>query len=199
MGKRFELAGRVFGKWTVESFHHKEKRRLLWTCRCECGTVREVLGSNLLNGGSICCGCVPGEKVSYFRKGNVPANKSKDARMQCAKNIWGAHYKNGCSFEKFYELSQQNCFYCGIEPCRTANRIGKECSEEWRSQGNFTYNGLDRVDSNKNHSEDNVVACCYDCNVAKLDHSLEEFKKWIDRCYHHLHQTENNQSWSSTL
>jgi 5-methylcytosine-specific restriction endonuclease McrA len=29
--------------------------------------------------------------------------------------------------------------------------------------------------------DDNVVACCKNCNVAKLDRTQEDFLKWIKR------------------
>lgn len=35
--------------------------------------------------------------------------------------------------------------------------------------------GLDRIDNSKGHTKDNVVVCCYDCNVARGDNfSFEE-------------------------
>lgn len=37
------------------------------------------------------------------------------------------------------------------------------------------FNGLDRIDSNKNYTEDNCVACCKKCNIMKNTHSVNEF------------------------
>ncbi len=48
---------RRYGRWKVLSFARKDHNgNLLWNCRCDCGTEREVRGSNLLNS-SISCGC----------------------------------------------------------------------------------------------------------------------------------------------
>lgn len=49
-----DKSGMVFGKWTVVSRHHSS----YWTCRCECGAMKEVLGSDLTSGKSKSCGCV---------------------------------------------------------------------------------------------------------------------------------------------
>ena len=34
--------------------------------------------------------------------------------------------------------------------------------------------GLDRIDNTKGHTEDNVVPCCYECNVARGDNFTHE-------------------------
>lgn len=59
-------------------------------------------------------------------------------------------------------IIHQICHYCGEEP-----------SEE--------LNGIDRKDSNKGYSLDNVVPCCTKCNYMKNDRSESEF---IDICEH---------------
>jgi len=56
----------------------------------------------------------------------------------------------------------------------------------------ISVNGLDRVDSLKSYTLDNVVPCCTQCNLAKLDYSLDEFKKWVSACYNHLNRPKND-------
>jgi hypothetical protein len=62
------------------------------------------------------------------------------------------------------------CIYCG--------RIGVNC---WRSKRK--YNGIDRVDNTRGYTIDNVVTACADCNRAKSDMGLDQFKSWIARVY----------------
>lgn len=53
-----DLTGRTFGLWTVVAF--KEVRGPVdyrWTCRCACGTIRDVKRDNLMKGESKSCGC----------------------------------------------------------------------------------------------------------------------------------------------
>lgn len=71
--------------------------------------------------------------------------------------------------EQFYEISQKNCYYCGIIPSQ--------------KNGGFTYNGIDRIDNTKGYSIDNIVPCCGICNRAKGNLTLPEFKDWIGRVY----------------
>ena len=61
--------------------------------------------------------------------------------------------KFNISLKDFITLINQSCYYCGKYPA----------------------NGLDRIDSSKGYTLDNVVPCCKYCNRAKSDLSLEEF------------------------
>ena len=49
-----DLVGRQFGEWTVLKRSSKES---YWTCRCSCGTERDVYGPSLTKGLSSSCGC----------------------------------------------------------------------------------------------------------------------------------------------
>jgi hypothetical protein len=65
MSKVIDLVGRRFGSWLV--LHNTGERRsghLLWRCLCDCGTERDVSGSNLRNGVTKSCGCKESKRVS---------------------------------------------------------------------------------------------------------------------------------------
>jgi hypothetical protein len=83
-----------------------------------------------------------------------------------------AYMDAGLPFNKFYWLSQQNCFYC----CRPPSNGIKD-----KSGRVITYSGLDRLDSDIGHTVNNVVPCCKYCNYAKREKTLNEFKDWIIR------------------
>lgn len=59
---RIDLTGRRFGKWTVLEYSHS-KHLSYWLCKCDCGTIKSVVGTSLSNGSSACCGCVQREKL----------------------------------------------------------------------------------------------------------------------------------------
>jgi len=58
--KRRELVGERFGRWLVFARHsyatHTQPER--WSCRCDCGTIRNVSVHTLLRGTSVSCGCL---------------------------------------------------------------------------------------------------------------------------------------------
>lgn len=51
-----ELAGRRFGRLTVERMAARRAR-----CRCDCGSIKIVAQSALLNGKAVSCGCITRE------------------------------------------------------------------------------------------------------------------------------------------
>ncbi|TXH19065.1 MAG: hypothetical protein E6R03_01130 [Hyphomicrobiaceae bacterium] len=58
MGKLINLEGLRFGKWLVISNGQSNKKgKVLWKCKCDCGTERLVSGGNLRQGLSSSCGC----------------------------------------------------------------------------------------------------------------------------------------------
>lgn len=75
--------------------------------------------------------------------------------------------------EQLRELSKGNCFYCGVEP--------KQVYHNANSNGDYTYNGIDRIDNTKGYTTKNSISCCKVCNRAKSTFSLEDFKLWSQR------------------
>ena len=108
-----------------------------------------------------------------------------------ARKIWKGYLKidkkinneSNLTFDQFYNLSQQNCFYCNAKPKNKENRFiyDKSTSEFSKENGWFIYNGLDRLDNLKNHNINNIVPCCIICNFAKRNMSLQDFYKYINR------------------
>lgn len=56
-----ELAGSVFGRWTVLHQGQHFGAHIGWMCECDCGTIRNVQAGNLQSGKSVSCGCFKDE------------------------------------------------------------------------------------------------------------------------------------------
>lgn len=94
-----DLTGKKFGYWTVIeqdlSDSTTSKRGARWVCRCDCGSIRSVLGYALRFGRSTSCGCKNGPskvidltgrrfgKLVVLRKDNIERNDHKGARWIC--------------------------------------------------------------------------------------------------------------------
>lgn len=71
------------------------------------------------------------------------------------------------TIEEFRKVTSSLCHYCNAAP---KNKIKQK-----RGFGDYTYNGVDRVKNDQGYVTENVVPCCRMCNVAKNNHSLEDF------------------------
>ncbi len=182
MTKRRDLSGQKFGLLTVIGFDNTRTDRVYYLCRCDCGKEKSILAQNFTGGKTRSCGCL--------RVANITSRKrTENPVLIVAKKIWRNRYSDGCSFDVFFRLAQLPCHYCGISASNhgrayTRKHPVTKRSPDWAELCQWDYNGLDRIDSSKSHLEDNVVPCCYKCNWAKGDMTVEEFKAWIKRLYH---------------
>ena len=77
----------------------------------------------------------------------------------------------------FRALTSQPCHYCGAQPHQSISQIRPDLN------GDYIYNGLDRVDNARGYVADNVVPCCGICNRAKDDMTRAEFIAWARRVH----------------
>lgn len=174
-------AGAVVGLWTVLERLDGDRCR----CRCVCGVERVVNAGNLRNGTSQSCGCRRYKlgtplvliKLPFGSRSSLPPGEAARRRVI-------GHYKRNAtdrmllwelSDSVFFELVALPCHYCGTLPSR----------EEVSPSGVLVYNGLDRLDNSLGYTQENTVPCCFRCNHAKSDLSLEDFLLWIERLKTH--------------
>lgn len=71
------LLGATFGRWQVISSAPRDRLDFVrWTCRCECGTIRDVNETSLIRGVSRSCGCYTREVLSQ-RQTHGESHKTK--------------------------------------------------------------------------------------------------------------------------
>ncbi len=174
-------AGQKFHKLTTVSYEEG-----YWNCLCDCGGKTYVSTNNIISGNTKSCGCLREEKSKENIQKAVQAVTKYHPRITTARRKWKSYcYADkqcDLKFEEFYEISQKNCTYCGIQPNTRYNFFlkKKDASQYTRDNGFFVYNGLDRVDSKLPHLKSNVVSCCPTCNRAKSDRDLNEFHLYLD-------------------
>jgi len=184
--KRIDLTGQKFNRLTVISLA-KETERVCWNCVCDCGKKIIVSSSHLKTNHTKSCGCLNLEKMKE-RSHKLYANNYKydSPSIATAKKIFDKTYNDGdLKFENFLKLSQLNCYYCNCKPNNKQNSAidDKKASKFAKENGDFIYNGLDRVDNLQPHNINNVVTCCKWCNYSKRNNTLEEFLIWINKVY----------------
>lgn len=119
-----------------------------WWFKCNCGTMKEILPSNVVknNNGVVSCGCV--QKARQHGKawlGSMIYDYKKHAKKLDVSYSF--------TRKEFEDMVSEPCWYCGDEP----------------------RNGIDRLDSLLGYSMSNCVPCCKVCNYMKRKMSVDEF------------------------
>jgi len=119
-----------------------------WWFRCDCGTVKEILPSNVvkIHAGVVSCGCT--QKARQHGKAWL-----SQMIYDYVKHAEKLKLTYGLTRDQFEQLTSEPCRYCG-EPPR---------------------NGIDRLDSSLGYIEANCVPCCKVCNYMKRKMSVMEF------------------------
>lgn len=110
----------------------------------------------------------------------MPQPKKRKAYGESVRNkvIW--QYKANAkmrgvpyslSLDEVVALFASDCFYCGRPPSTTVTRLN-----HW---GEFTYNGIDRIDNNRGYEPGNVLPCCMECNFKRGAQPQDDFLAWV--------------------
>lgn len=192
MPPMIDMMGKKFNKLLVIK-QIKDNDGIRYICQCDCGNItKEIDGYKIRSGHTKSCGCILKEMstdlANHMRKSIE--HKFKDPIIGTAKKVFFRRYKeigDTITFEDFYDMSQKDCYYCGSKPNNKQNcYINTKSTQLRKDNGNFIYNGLDRVDNTKPHTLENCVPCCKTCNYAKRERTVEEFENWIDKVYENL-------------
>lgn len=113
-----------------------------------------------------------------------------------ARNCLYAAYKSNAkrrgipfllTLEEFWKITIKTCSYCNCEPFKkfpTDKTIATKLLEN-KKMTQCIYNGIDRIDSLIPYQNDNVVACCDQCNYMKRSYTEQEFLvKVLQICNH---------------
>jgi hypothetical protein len=171
-----KIIGKMFGLLKVVKFAYIINHRTFWKCRCKCGNLITVNQNNLTQGAQRSCGCHRTFKhpPSYAGLRKLYLSYKKSARRTKRKfNI---------PIEKFKELTSKKCTYCGNPPSRISKTTRSKKSEVIKHT-TYKFNGLDRIDSSKGYTQENVVPCCQWCNKIKRERNVSEFKNHIKRIF----------------
>lgn len=160
-----------FGKLVITDISRDVKnRRTMFDCVCDCGNTKTVSARNLQRGATTHCGC----DRDYSNYGLPEGESLFNALFTNYKQ--NAKHKNltfTLTKEETKNLFESNCYFCGTAP-------EKEFTKK-NLKGSFTYNGIDRIDSSKGYTKNNVNPCCESCNFLKGNRSNEEFLSLVKK------------------
>lgn len=96
------------------------------------------------------------KRSTYSFSKELPPKYVSYIKRAIAKSL-----KFDLTVEEFFSLLENPCEYCGDTESLT----------------------VDRVDSSKGYTKDNVVPCCYHCNIMKGMFSTSKFLKHVEDIY----------------
>lgn len=169
-----DLQGKKFGRLLVISrlsdrITPNGTRKYIYSCLCDCGSQVEVTSEALLSSSCSSCGCLRREKASIPRprlrthgKTGTKEYKLFDSAKQRAK-------KRGLEFSITLEdiVIPEYCPVLGIK-LDTSNSRTRPNSPS-----------LDRRDSSRGYTKDNIWVVSAKLNSAKSDLSLEQLEKLV--------------------
>lgn len=179
-GKR-DLTGQRFGRWYVvgKAWHGQGAvKGTRWTCRCDCGTERYVLQSNLLNGMSASCGCVTTEKINEFNRTHGETHSAEYA-------TW-CRMHTRCSNEKIRDYP--NYGGRGIRVCERWSGVdGFIRFLEDMGRRPSALHSIDRIDNDGNYEPGN-------CRWAKQ--VMQVMNRRTSSLYTHAGETKTIGAWA---
>lgn len=189
-----DFTNKKFSKLTVINFEEfvispLGKRSATWKCKCDCGNICIIRGSNLSCNITKSCGCLKVENATKLGKSTFKGEEI------AGLNYLFRSYKNSAkqrnisfllNIDEFKKITKENCNYCKIEPKQYRSPLGKSVSIETQIKGKYLYNGIDRVNNNIGYEINNCVPCCGRCNAAKNNMTLDEFKNLVYNIYNNL-------------
>lgn len=165
-----DLTGRVYGKLTVIKYSHSDKfQHRRWECRCECGNISCVDTSQLNSKNTTSCGCM-GSK-SGNRRGELAYNYSG------YRDITGSRWYSlisGAKSRKLDVFINKEDVWCKFEKQMFLCALSK-------LPISFKDNtaSVDRIDSGKHYTPDNIQIIHKDINRMKNNFNQEYF---IEMC-----------------
>lgn len=181
-----DLKGKKIGKLFIkERDGFNNHCTVIWKCICDCGKITHVLSSNLINGSTISCGCATED---FYGKPKRIYKAYQDISGQYFYSICnGAERRNlkvSVSIEDLWELylkQNRKCSLSGL-PINFGSKKTKQTAS------------VDRIDSKKDYSIDNIQIVHKALNRMKQEFTQTEF---IEYCKLVAKTWENNESVST--
>ncbi len=140
-----DLTGFRFGALTVLTFDVSSRGKgRRYYCKCDCGTLKSILGTNLMAGNTVSCGCMRGKASKH--------GDCKDGSETNIYRLWG-HMKERCTNPKKDNYDRYGGR--GIKVCdEWMNNF--ELFKAWALDHGYKRGlQIDRIDSNGNYEPGN--------------------------------------------
>jgi hypothetical protein len=163
-----DITGQRFGHLVALRVDETKRKGVHWIFKCDCGREKSILGKRIRDGSHVSCGC------SEMRMGNL--SKTWKGYGEIPGKYWyqminGAKSRNLTfllTIEKAWDIFLKQDKKCALTGTPIQLNHPKTAS-------------LDRIDSSKGYTEDNVQWVHLKVNVMKMDLSEKELYNWCEK------------------
>ena len=151
-----DITGERFGSWTVIERRKKTKSgKVMWLCKCDCGTVKYVAGLSLKNGTSAGCHACLWDRQLHPRAHTDGSRRWVDNKPTTPYRRWRA-MKERCNNPN--NKAYKNYGARGIKVCDEWNN---DFQNYWEYVSKLEHYGepgytLDRIDNERGYEPGNV-------------------------------------------
>lgn len=172
-----------------EYFPGGQRKTTQVICKCDCGNTKKVALADLKRESVVSCGCYKQSEI-YKEKHRINAIRLNSSKYLDKNN----------KIDKYspFRALLKNCKNIGRKKCEICL---EDIKKQWEKQnGICIYSGvslilplfndiktpafltasIDRIDSSKNYTKDNIQIISITCNFAKNKLSHDEMKQFID-------------------
>ena len=187
MSNKLDLLNMKFGRLLVTSVAIIKDGKSWFEVKCECGVIKKIRGTSLKNGISKSCGIC----VKRVKKTLLGDSAKWSLYILTQKSASKRNKFFNLSLEEFLRITGSACYYCGCKwsseyPNMKYTTKRPSLEGQYKLNGSYKHNGIDRLDNEIGYVSDNCVACCKTCNIAKNTMSVEDFKGWIKNVHNHF-------------
>lgn len=172
-----DIIGQTFGKWRVlrrdlGRKNHPNDQNVYWWCRCECGIEKSVNGMTMKSGRSTQCRRCWERGHKHNLNARVWGRILRNAKLRKIPVDLGEVKEAKDFLYKLLHTKQKNCCALSGLPIHIANTIKGDMN-----QGETTAS-LDRIDSNRGYTRDNVQWVHKDVNKMKANLTQYRFVRF---------------------
>lgn len=163
------IIGTKIGKWEVLQKLQNKKHRENYLCKCDCGTIKEVLGQNLRYNRTHSCGCTGPDSMFWKGYGEIPSTYI--TRLKYDANRRGLLFTVTIEYLWKLFLKQNKC--CALSGVPLSFPNTGRCIAFSKITAS-----LDRIDSGIGYVIGNVQWVHKTVNKLKTDFTDKELIKW---------------------
>lgn len=172
MGKIQNLIGQSFGRLIVIDYgkdylYSNGKRRIRWRCSCECGNILDITACKLKGGQTKSCGCL------QKRVGEDHPNYK--GYKDITGKYWQQLEKQAKDRDLCFDINIQDVWDLYNRQSRLCNLTGLPI--QFSTDVKLKTASVDRIDSSKGYTIDNIQIIHKDLNTMKMDFDQDYFIK----------------------